>query len=85
MFFRKLESKPLKEDQFGHGTGFFGSPLFNLIYTYFLYTTLSDIWFSIQNTIRKKSAIYTLMQDDSHLNLPTPTPWEEHLLFVQVG
>ena len=35
VFFRKLESKPLKEDQFGRGSGFFGSPLFNLLYTYF--------------------------------------------------
>ena len=35
LFVGKLESKPLKEDQFGCGSGFFGSPLLNLIYTYF--------------------------------------------------
>ena len=67
------------------GQAFLGAPFLIYYIHISLYTTLSDIWFSIQNTIRKKSAIYTLMQDDSHPILPTPTPWEENLLFVQVG
>ena len=67
------------------GQAFLGAPFLIYYIHISLYTTLSDIWFSIQNTIRKDAAIYTLMQDDSYPILPTATPWEEHLLFVQVG
>lgn len=68
------------------GQALLGAPLLIQYIHIFLYTTLLHgyIWLSIQNTIRKKSAIYILKQDDSHPILPTPTLWEEHL-FMQMG